>query len=79
MEKETYKTDNFQLAAYLLSEGCNILSLDKANPRRAIFIFEETDIRKELTSKFLSYKAETEVHKFFSALKDLKQLIYFKS
>lgn len=73
---KTFSTDNFQLASYLLSEACKLLSVDKTNPKRAIFVFEDTEERKVLTDKFLSYKALTEPHKFFSAQKDLKQLIY---
>lgn len=72
----TFTTDNFQLASYLLSESCNLISTDKTNPKRAIFIFEDTERRKLLTKKFLSHQAQVEPHKFFSAQKDLKQMIY---
>lgn len=72
----TFSTDNFQLAAYLLAESCKLLMTDYFNPKRVVFIFEETDRRKELTEKFISYQALVEPHRFFSAQKDLKQLIY---
>ena len=72
----TFATDNFQLACYLISEAIPLLSLDKANPRRVLFLFEESEQRRILTQKYLSYKAETEVHRIFSATKDLKQLLY---
>lgn len=75
-EHKTFSTDNFQLASYLLSEACKLLSVDKTNPKRANFVFEDTKERKSLTDKFLSYQASVEPHKFFSAQKDLKQLIY---
>ncbi|MFA6081219.1 MAG: DUF5659 domain-containing protein [Patescibacteria group bacterium] len=75
MEKE-YRTDNFQLAAFLLSEGSCLISLDKTNLRRVQFIFKLTNGLKILIENFLSYKAVCEPHKFFSAQKDLKQLIY---
>ena len=74
--KITFPTDNFQLACYLISEAIPLHSVDKTNPRRVIFIFEESDKRKELTQTFLAYKALVEPHRFFSAQKDLKQLIY---
>lgn len=74
----TFSTDNFQLASFLLSESCRLISLDKTNPRRAIFIFDESEERKGLTEEFLSYRAKVEPHKFFSAQKDLKQLLYEK-
>ncbi len=72
----TFKTDNFQLASYLLCEGCRIISVDKTNPRRVVFVFTETKQRLLLTQKFLSYETLVEPHKFFSAQKDIKQLIY---
>lgn len=71
-----FPTDNFQLACYLISEAVPLLSLDKTNPRRVLFVFEESEQRKALTQKYLSYQAETEVHRIFSAQKDLKQLLY---
>jgi hypothetical protein len=76
MEKAVFKTDNFLLASFLLSEGCVLVSLDKSNPKRVEFVLEETEQRKFLTKKFLSYQALVEPHKLFSAQKDLKQMIY---
>lgn len=72
----TFQTDNFQLAAAILSGGCKILSVDKTNVKRVVFVFEESEKRQLLTQKFLSYEALVEPHRFFSAQKDLKQLIY---
>ena len=74
----TFYTDNFQLASYLLSESCRLSSIDKNNPKRAVFVFEDSDKRNLLTNRFLSYEAKVEPHRFFSAQKDLKQLIYQK-
>lgn len=74
--QKTFQSDNFQLACYLLAESIKLLSLDKTNPRRVLFVFEESDQRKSLTQKFLAYEALVEPHRFFSAQKDLKQLIY---
>lgn len=73
---KTFPTDNFILAAYLLTESCVLLSCDKSNPKRVVFIFENSKQRKMLTQKFLAYEAKIEPHKYFSAQKDLKQLIY---
>jgi len=77
MKKQTvFKTDNFPLSAYLLCVGCKIQSLDKSNPRRVVFLFIEDEELKQHNQKFLSYQALVEPHKFFSAQKDIKQLIY---
>lgn len=75
-KSSTFSTDNFQLAAYLLATSCQLLMVDKFNPKRVVFIFEETEQRREQAQKFISYQALVEPHRFFSAQKDLKQLIY---
>jgi len=72
----TFSTDSFQLASYLLCESCKLLSLDRTNPRRTLFIFEDTERRQQLTDKFLSYQTLVEPHRLFSAQRDLKQLLY---
>lgn len=72
----TFPTDNFQLASFLLTESVKLLSLDRSIPKRIVFIFEETEQRKVLTQDFLSYQAKVEPHRFFSAQRDLKQMIY---
>ncbi len=71
-----FSTDSFQLASYLLAESVPLLSVDRTNPKRVIFLFEESKQRKLLNQKFLAHKANVEPHKFFSAQKDLKQIIY---
>lgn len=71
-----FPTDNFQLASYLLSNACLLVSVDKTNPKRVAFIFENSPERERLTQEFLSYQGTVEPHKFFSAQRDLKQLIY---
>lgn len=73
-----FRTDNFQLASYLLSKGCIILSVDKANPKRVVFIFKSSEELRELNQTFLSYEALVEPHRLYSAQKDLKQMIYQK-
>ncbi len=72
----TFITDSFHLSIYLLSESCCLKSIDKTNPKRMNFIFEESELRQSLTQKFLSYQAKVEPHRLFSAQKDLKQMIY---
>lgn len=78
MNIKTFSTDNFQLASYLTAESCTLVKVDKSNPSRVIFHFEYTSPLQELTQKFLAHKALVEPHKYFSAQKDLKQIIYSK-
>lgn len=74
----TFSTDSFNLASYLLCESCKLISIDKTNPKRMVFIFEKSDQMDDLTEKFFSHQALIEPHKLFSALRDLKQLLYQK-
>lgn len=76
MEKELFNTDNFLLAAYLLSEGCVLLKLDKSNPRRVSFVFEDSEKRIELANRFFSYQAIVEPNRLNASMRNLKQLLY---
>lgn len=76
MKNGSFETDNFQLASYLLSCSCSLLAVDKANPKRVVFVFDNSPETQRHTNEFLSYKGSVEPHKFFSAQRDLKQLIY---
>jgi hypothetical protein len=75
-EPKLYQTDSFQLASYLLAESSRLITVDRTNPTRMIFIFEDSELREELAQKFISYKALIEPHRLYSAMKDLKQLIH---
>jgi hypothetical protein len=78
MNIKIFSTDSFQLASYLLCESCRLISVNKNDPHRVVFNFEETNKRVSVTENFLGYKALIEPHRYFSAQKDLKQLIYQK-
>ena len=75
---KTFQTDSFLLACFLLCESCNLISIDRFNPRRMQFIFEDNPKRQSLTDDFLSYRCMIEPHRFYSAQKDIKALIYQK-
>lgn len=76
INKKTFQTDSFQLASFLLSESFPIISIDRSNPRRIVFVFEESDKRIETTEMFLAHKTVVEPHKLYSAQRDIKQMIY---
>lgn len=73
---KTFSTDSFNLASFLLSQSCRLVNLDRTNPKRIIFIFEDTSERAALTEMFLMSKAQIEPNRFIAAQKNLKQLIY---
>jgi len=71
-----YTTDSFLLASYLLAESCSLLRSDKTNPRRIVFVFQDSEKLQSLIKIFLSHKSHIEPHRFYSAMKDLKQIIH---
>lgn len=74
--KNTFSTDSFVLAGYLLCESLKLVSINKDNPKRMIFIFEDSGHREHLIEIFFSYKATVEPNRFYSAQRNLKQMIY---
>lgn len=73
-----FSTDSFNLASFLLSESCPLIFVNKTDPKRAIFIFQDSEQLRILKDKFLSYQAQVEPNRFCSAQKNLKQILYQK-
>jgi len=76
MQKAQFNTDNFLLAAYLLSEGCVLVTLDRSDPKRVGFVFEDSEKRIELANRFFSYQAIVEPNRLNASMRNLKQLLY---
>ncbi len=77
--KPIFSTDNFCLAAFLKTKKCNLLHISKKNSRRAFFNFEDSQLRKQLTSDFWNEKSSVEPRAFYNAQRELKTLLYDKS
>lgn len=78
-KSQTFPTDSLPLASFLLAKGCNLLSIDKTNPRRALFKFAESEKRESLTKKFWQWEGIVEPRQFFAKQKDLKNMIFSSS
>ncbi|MDP3973936.1 MAG: DUF5659 domain-containing protein [Candidatus Daviesbacteria bacterium] len=76
MKNKVFESDNFPLCAYLLSKSCLLLMVKKDNPKRAVFVFEDTPDRERLTNDFFSSRGSVEPNSYFAAQRNLKQLIY---
>lgn len=76
MENNTFSSDSFVLASYLLCESFKLISINRDNPKRMIFIFEDSNQRESLIELFFSYRAQVEPNRFYSAQRNLKQMIY---
>ena len=76
MMKNQFTTSDFYTAVFLLSEEYQLLSIDKADPRRFRFVFEDHKDRAKLLEGFFNGQAKVEPRKFVAAIKELKSLMY---
>ena len=74
METDTYETTDIAQAAFLFASGTNLLSIDRQNPRRCIFIFDSP--KPELISKWQEGKASINASAFYNAYQALKAKIF---
>ena len=71
-----YDTSDLGLAAYLSYKGY-AFKIDKTNPRRANFSFEDRNGNvEEDASHYNTHQAKVEPIKYFNELKHLKNILY---
>jgi len=73
-ENKTYASTDFYLSAYLKARGLKLLDVER-DGRRAIFVFEDREDRKELIKSFYN-DGTVEVNAFKNAIQDLKAATY---
>jgi len=71
-----YRTSDFYIAAYLLSNGLQIQGIDRHNPRRSEFIFIDREDRPHLVQSFLCGQAVGNLPDFIFHLRRAKRLLY---
>ena len=76
MEKKVFQISDFYTAAFLLSQGFKLITLNRGNPHRVFFVFEDRKGREKLIEDFFHSGALVEPRKFVTAIKELKSLIY---
>jgi hypothetical protein len=52
------------------------LSLDKANPRKALFVFKREDGIEDFANQYFTDQLQVKARSFFDALKALKNKLY---
>ena len=67
---------DFYSAVFLRSSGFNLIGINKSDPRRFNFIFEDRTDRIKLLDDFFAGRATTEPRQFVAAIKELKSLMY---
>lgn len=71
-----YLTKDFYIAAYLLAHGHKISYVNRDDPKRVFFAFNDFDGREDLVRAFLYGEALVEARAFIAAIKSLKGLIH---
>lgn len=71
-----FSTPDFYLACFCLAKGLNLASVEREDPRRCLFVFDDTEDREVLVEDFLFGRTTVETRLFISAIKELKQLLH---
>lgn len=71
-----FTTYDLGVSAALLCENFELSSINKDNPRKALFIFKKTKGIEEAANKYFYDKLEIKARSFFDHLKALKSQLY---
>ena len=71
-----YETSDLGTASYLLTIGHQLLTLNRVNPRRALFIFERTSDIERTVEDFWNGTARVAPLALLQSQKTLKSRIY---
>ena len=76
-DTNTYITDSFQLASYLLAEDFVLSSIDPISPHsnKLIFSFYSSDNLMNSLDDYHNFRSMANPHKFFNAQRTLKSII----
>lgn len=80
-EDKHFCTTSFYAAAFLSVKGLQLVNINRKNPRRCQFVFQDTPEREELLRVFNfakegSPEARVDARKFVIAIKTLKDALY---
>jgi len=80
-QKEIFHTEDFYLTAFLITNGLQLINIDRTNPRRCQFVFKDTSKRESLVQSYNfavpdSKKILVDARKLVVAIKDLKTKLY---
>lgn len=71
-----FTTSDFYTAVFLLAREYKLIGINKGDPRRFRFIFEDNKDRANLLEDFFNGESKVEPRKFITAIKELKSLMY---
>jgi hypothetical protein len=62
--------------AALMSAGFELLTVDKKNPRKAMFIFQRTSEIEHIINEYFANHLQVQARSFFDHIKALKSRLY---
>lgn len=71
-----YLTSDFYIAVFLLAKGHRLAYVNRDDPRRICFAFDDFQGRADLLRSFLFGEAQVGAQAFINAIKSLKQVIH---
>ncbi len=74
--KETYRTADLALAAALSVSGFIVKEIEKVNPQRSVFLFENGEELLETVNQYWRQEMRIEPQQYFNQLKLIKARIY---
>jgi hypothetical protein len=76
MTTDYYRTTDLGLTASLTASGFFIADIDKSNPRRVVFLFDDTPELQEMVNNFWSLELKLPAVVLLEHIKLLKSRIY---
>ena len=71
-----FTTYDLGVSTALLCAGFELLTVEKDNPRKALFIFRKEDGIEDIADRYFSDRLEVKARSFFDHLKALKNKLY---
>lgn len=82
MNKDKYfRTNNFYLSSFLFAKGLELANIDRADPKKCVFVFSDTPLRELLVGVFNFSKQndpeiQVDARTLILAIKTLKDKLY---
>lgn len=74
--EKQFECSDFYISALLLAKEVKLLGVNRENPRRILFVFQDFEGRQELIEDFLLGRGSVEPKRYASAIRELKDLIH---
>lgn len=76
IKQKTFSTFDFGLTNSLICMGFKLIDLDKTNPRKIKFIFENSENIQTITDQYWNDELQIPARRFFDTQRTLKSRLY---